>query len=217
MAACVLDLRREFRRGGPEFGHEEVRVVAESAGTTGPIHDLPMPRAGRHDGRGIVRTLEEHQRAVEVGAAVGAAFEGGHQLGVVVGGGGVRAGETRRVDAGRAAEGGNHQSGVVANGRQARDGGGVARLEERVLHEGPSGFLRRRNVEGGSRMQFHGHRSEQAGQLAQLAGVRAGEHDPPRPGHAHSSQYSVCWKATVAGPWPGRSATISKRSASAWG
>mgnify|MGYP001261245699 CR=1 FL=1 len=62
------------------------------------------------------------------------------QLGVV-GGITATAGVAGRVDAGCAAQGVDRESGVVGQRRQARDAGGVTRLDQGVFDEGQAGFL----------------------------------------------------------------------------
>ena len=88
-----------------------------------------------------------------------------------------RAREARRPHPGAPAERVHLEAGVVGQRRQARVARGVARLQQRVLGEGRASLIRRADAELALRRELEGERREQCCELAQLAGVAAGEND----------------------------------------
>ncbi len=145
-------------------------------GAAGFAEDAAFPDALAEDRQRVVGVAHQRQHADELCAALGVRdiLHGLQQLGVV------RrvapaVGIARRVDARRAAEEVHRQPGVVGQRRQAGEACGVACLEDGVLDEGKTGFLRFHLAELADRAHLHAG-AEHGLEFLEFAGIVAGQH-----------------------------------------
>ncbi len=159
------------------FGIEEHRIVAEAACAAWCIEDQARPDAFGDQRLRILRVAQQHDHRVEVrGPPLRIeAFERAEQLGDVGCAVAVAAGIARRIQSQRAAERVHAQARVVGQRRQAGDPCGVARLQQRVLDKGQSGFLDVGHAQIRLRDQFGAGAVKQRAQLGELAGIAAGQ------------------------------------------
>src|ERR1041385_3658994 len=75
MRAIVLPRRRKLGSGEPRFGIQEMRVVAETAGTARGVDDRAVPAALGQNRLGILAVAHQRQHAVIMRAAIGLAGE----------------------------------------------------------------------------------------------------------------------------------------------
>ena len=136
-----------------------------------------MPQAFADDRQRVVGVTHQGQAADELGRAlcVRNVLQRGQQLGIVrrIA---LAVGVACRVDARRTAEGVDRQAGIIGQRRQAGDAGGVARLENGVLDERKTGFLRLHRGKFTDRAYPHGI-AEHGLQFLEFAGVVAGEYE----------------------------------------
>ena len=132
------------------------------------------------------------QYAVELGRALalGNVFQRVEQCPDVVCVAGCVTGVTGRTDAGCPAEGINRQARVIRKGRQPGDPGGMACLEDGVLHEGDRWLLRLANPQFTLGYGRQPEWAEQVCEFGDLALVVAGN-DQSVGGVSHQSLNSV--------------------------
>ena len=125
----------------------------------------------------VVGAFQEHHHRDEGGPALGrrTLTQGSQQLGDIVLRAGARPGVARGVQSRPAAQRIHHQSGIIGQSGQTGQASTVARLQQRVLDEGGGGFFRHRQAQTQGIAQFDRHIGQQRAQLAQLAGIVAGQ------------------------------------------
>src|SRR5690606_16505974 len=105
------------------------------------------------------------------------------------------------------------QAGIVGERRQAAGGAGVAGLEERVLDERMPGFLGIGDAERALGHQREAAAGEQRAEFRQLAGVAAGEDQPPAHSPASARRWAWTSSATPFSASASMASSSSRRNA----